>query len=296
MGEKLLKIKAPAKVNFYLEVTGKRPDGYHGLRMLMAPVSVYDELTLEKLEEPGKIEVFSEGSAFVASGEANICHRAAAFYFQETGASGGVRVRVKKKIPVGAGMGGGSSDAASVMMGLEKLYGKTLSPEGIIRSAFGVGADVPFFFARGWAWVEGIGEIVRPVRDVETLWLTIIHPGVFLSTASVFSRHTKVLTSSPLLPNIAQLDFRGVACGLRNDLERPALELSPEIGEALDSLRKAGGAAAAMTGSGSAVFALFPSFEEAERARKTVSEKAPAKWAILTACTLGEVSLFFAEM
>lgn len=281
-----LRIKAPAKVNFYLEVRGKRPDGYHDLKMLMAPVSIFDEIEIETLPA-GRIEVFSKGSRHVESGEKNICHRAAKFFFVEAKIEGGARISVEKNIPVGAGMGGGSSDAASVIMGLEKLHGVALSPESIARSAFKVGADVPFFFAKGWAWVEGIGETVTPVAEESPVWLAVVHPGVFLSTASVFSGCTNMLTSAPLPPNISGFDFRGVSRGLRNDLLAPALAISPEVGEALAALKRAGGVHSLMTGSGSAVFAVFPSEEGAKETALRVAESAPPGWKVFTARTLG---------
>ncbi|PLX44243.1 MAG: 4-(cytidine 5'-diphospho)-2-C-methyl-D-erythritol kinase [Deltaproteobacteria bacterium] len=157
-----LSLLAPAKVNFSLEIIGKRPDGYHELRMLMAPISLYDEIKISPTESC-LVEVFSAGSDYVSSGEDNICHRAASFYFKETGISGGAKIDIRKNIPVGAGLGGGSSDGAATIMGLERLFGRKLSREERKKAAFEVGADLPFFFARGWALVEGIGEKVTPV-------------------------------------------------------------------------------------------------------------------------------------
>lgn len=290
MGD-LIKIYPPAKVNFSLEVVGKRPDGYHNLKMLMAPVSLYDCLTVEFLPASHEISVISSGSPHVGSGDKNICHRAARFFLEETKTAGGVRISVEKNIPVGAGMGGGSSDAAAVIMALEELCGKALSPEAKARSAFKVGADLPFFFARGWAWAEGVGEIVTPVKEESPVWLTVIDPGVFLSTASVFSDHTNMLTCGALLPNISQFNFRGVAKGLRNDLQAAALRISPEVGKALALLGESGAEHFIMTGSGSAVFALFDKMEEATRVRDKAAKSAPPSWRTLVVRTLGEVDL-----
>ena len=283
---------APAKINVYLEVCAKRPDGYHELTMLMAPISLYDEVTLEPLNLPGTIEISCVGRDKVGSGEENICHRAAAYYFKEAGITGGVRISVKKNIPVGAGLGGGSSDGAATIMGLEKIYGKPLSPQARAKAAFEVGADVPFFFSRSWAWVEGIGEKVTPVEAEEPLWLVVVHPGVFLSTAAVFSHRTKVLTTTSLVPTIVQFNFRGVSKGLRNDLQGPAMELEPAIKEAFTALESAGSDTTFLTGSGSAVIGLARHREEAERVTSALTAKAPKEWRIAVAHTLGRVVLF----
>lgn len=261
-----LRLAAPAKVNLFLEVRGKRPDGYHELRMFLAPVSLFDGLALEPLEEDGRVEVLSEGGAEVPSGEGNLCHRAARFYFGETGAPGGVRVRLSKAIPAGAGLGGGSSDAAATILGLERLCRRPLSAASRARAAFAVGADVPFFFARGPAWVEGIGELVHPVPAFDPLWLVLVHSGAFLSTRHVFSRFTQGLTTPGAAHTIAQFNFRGFAAALRNDLEPAAMALEPSVGAALAALRAAGAAGVRMSGSGSAVFGLFPDEPSAQRA------------------------------
>lgn len=281
----ILDLLAPAKVNLCLHVLGRRADGYHDLRSLMAPVNLYDRLRLERLDA-NRIEVTAAGSPHVEGGEKNLCHRAASFYFRTTGATGGVRVRVDKKIPVGAGFAGGSSDAAAVLMGLEQIFGRALNPAERIRAAFDVGADVPFFFARCPAWVGGIGERVTPVPASGPLWLVLIHPGVFLSTAAVFSRHNKELTSRGEVHNITQFDFQGVAAGLHNDLEPAARGLEPAIGEAAGALRAAGLAAVAMTGSGSAVFGLCPDEALARRVADTVRRGVPRAWFVAAVHTL----------
>ncbi|RMG96925.1 MAG: 4-(cytidine 5'-diphospho)-2-C-methyl-D-erythritol kinase [Candidatus Dadabacteria bacterium] len=265
-----LELRAPAKVNLVLEVLGRRPDGYHDLRMLMAPISWFDELWLEPLGEPGRIEMAGQGPG----AEENLCVRAARYYFGVTGVAAGVRIGLEKSIPAGAGLGGGSSDAAAVILGLERLFGRSLSPAERSRAAFAVGADVPFFFARGPAWVEGVGERVSPIGPGE-LWLVVVWPGVNLSTARVFSRFSEGLTSRRAAPRIAHLTFRGVRGEVRNDLEPPARAQCPAVGEALDLL--AGAPVAAMTGSGSAVFGLCPDRRAAEALHAEVAPRAAAR-------------------
>lgn len=269
-----LVLRAPAKVNLSLEVCGKRADGYHDLRMLMAPVSLWDEVILEPLAEEGRLEVACEGVPEVAAGEDNLCHRAARFYREETGQRVGLRIRVRKTIPAGAGLGGGSSDAAATLMGLERLCSRPLDGEARRRAAHRVGADVPFFFARGPAWVEGIGERVTPLPEVPPLWLVLVHPGVFLPTPQVFSRFTMGLTSPGRVHTIAQFNFQGLLQGLRNDLQDAAVTLEPRVGTALEVLGRAGAPGRLMSGSGSAVFGLFADEASARDAADRV-QRAP---------------------
>lgn len=287
MSCEMIELFAPAKVNLILKVEGRRHDGYHELTMLMAPVSVYDRLTLTKLP-PGQIEVEVEGatSAGLPTGEENLCHRAANFYFKTKNIDGGVRIALSKSIPSGAGMGGGSSDAATTIMGLEELYGEKLDGAQRAAAAFDVGADVSFFFARSPAWVEGIGERLRPVGFEQKVWMVIIHPGAFLSTAAVFSSLNMRLTTGGGDPTIGQFDFGGIAKALANDLEPAALKLEPAIAGALDALKRSGAAASLMTGSGSAVFGLFPDEEGARKAREEIAASAPEGWWIEAASTL----------
>lgn len=283
-----LHLRAPAKVNLFLEVRGKRTDGYHELRMFLAPVSLFDDLRLTRLGEAGRIEVSVEGTGGdVEPGERNLCHRAAAFYLERSGAGGGVRVELRKRIPVGAGLGGGSSDAAATILGLERLCVAPLSADDRRDAAFRVGADVPFFFARGPAWVGGMGEDVAAAPAFDPLWLVLVHPGVFLSTASVFSRFTKGLTTSDLPPTIRNFRFRGFVEGLRNDLERAARALEPAVGEVLEALARAGAPGVLMSGSGSAAFGLFPDEGSAREAASWLERRpGAARWRIEAVRTL----------
>jgi 4-diphosphocytidyl-2-C-methyl-D-erythritol kinase len=199
----------------------------------------------------------------------------------------GVRIRLTKRIPVGAGLGGGSSDAAATILGMEALFGASLSPAARREAAFRVGADVPFFFERSAAWVEGIGEIVRPVPAFDPLWLVLVHPGVFLSTAAVFSRFTMGLTTPRQPPTISHFRFQGFVEGLRNDLEPAARALEPSVGRVLEVLAAAGARGVLMSGSGSAAFGLFPDEERAQEAASCVAkDPGAADWRIEVVHTL----------
>ncbi len=282
-----LELSAPAKVNLYLEVVGRRPDGYHDLRMLVAPVSWFDRLVLEPLDEPGRVEFRVDEGDAVPPGEDNLCVRAARYYFRRTGVAAGVRIALSKRIPAGAGLGGGSSDAATTVIGLERLFGRRLDDEARRRCAFEVGADVPFFFARGPAWVEGIGERVHPLEEAPELWLVIVWPAEFLSTARVFSRLTKGLTSRGRPPRIAQFDFRGVGAVLRNDLQPASVLEAPVVGRALELLKSTGTSHVLVSGSGSAVFGLCRDRRQAERVAEALrSEPGTRGWTVRAVHTL----------
>ncbi len=284
---KPLELAAPAKVNLYLEVVGRRPDGYHDLRMLMAPVSWFDRIVVEPLEEPQRVEFRLDGGGAVPRGEDNLCVRAARYYFRKTGVAAGVRITLSKRIPAGAGLGGGSSDAAATVLGLERLFGKRLDDEARGQAAFEVGADVPFFFARGPAWVEGVGERVRPLMEAPELWLVIVWPAAFLPTARVFSRFRKGLTSRGRPPRIAQFDFRGVGAVLRNDLQPVAVLEAPVVGRALEFLKRTGTSHVLVSGSGSAVFGLFRERRQAVNAAEALRSAPETRgWTVRVVRTL----------
>jgi 4-diphosphocytidyl-2-C-methyl-D-erythritol kinase len=159
-----------------------------------------------------------------------------------------------------------------------------------------VGADVPFFFARSAAWVEGVGETVRPVSGIAPVWLVLVHPGVFLSTAKVFSRWNIGLTSPIQPPTIAQFSFQGLLEGLRNDLQTAATELEPAVGTALDVLATAGAPVCLMSGSGSAVFGVFPGEFEARRVAARVAADPEARgWRVKVVDTLQPGAFPFLE-
>lgn len=252
-----LKLLAPAKINLYLEVLGKRPDGYHSLRSYLAPISLFDEIELVKVHKVGSVKTISSGRDVPLDGGDNLCSRAAAFFFRESGVEGGVRILLKKVIPIGAGLGGGSSDAAATIMGLERLFNCALSEQSLEKAAFEVGADVPFFFSRSAAWIEGVGEKVCPAPIEQPVWLVVVHPACVLSTRFVFSKFTMGLTSKERTHTMMHLTFQGILKGLRNDLQLTVGNIEEKVALALDVLRNVGALASCMSGSGSAVFGLF---------------------------------------
>lgn len=247
---------AAAKVNLTLRVLGRRPDGYHRLESLLCPVSLFDELEFVIGAEQGL--VVATDSADAPGGPGNLVHRAALAFFARIGQPPALQVAVRKRIPVGSGLGGGSSDAACVLRILNRAYGNPLPLSGLRELALPLGADVPALLAASSVWVEGMGERVTPVSLRVPLALVLCRGGGGLSTAEVFGVARRALTLSPARGNVRGfLDGKcPVADILQNDLETPATMLQPAITEVRRALLRAGAIANSMTGSGSAVFGV----------------------------------------
>jgi 4-diphosphocytidyl-2-C-methyl-D-erythritol kinase len=260
---------APAKLNLSLQVFGKRPDGYHNIRSVMVPVSLYDEVTVE--EAPAGISVECDAPG-VPTDAANSCHKAAALYLAWSGTPSGVRIRIRKAIPAESGLGGGSSDAAAALKGLIALTGKRPSTEELLAMAVRVGADVPFFLPGGAALVEGVGERVTPLSWNVPLHAVIVRPAFGLSTREGYARLGREPGGSSPGGSIPSFrSFPDVVAIVRNDFEAAWRPSHPEIDEIRRELMSAGSAAAGLSGSGSAVFGLFPSETAARNARETLS-------------------------
>ena len=253
---------APAKLNLFLHVTGRRADGYHELQTLFQLIDLRDTITIA-LRSDGRIER-PAGPANVAP-EADLTLRAALALQQATGTGLGAELRVHKRIPQGAGLGGGSSDAATTLLALNELWECRLSLAELALLALPLGADVPVFIQGSSAWAEGIGERLTPV-DLPPAWYVIIYPGVGVSTREVFQ--TPELTrNSPLITIRAFFQSGG-----RNDCEPVVRARSPEVAAALDWLAREG--SARLTGTGSCVFTTRESAPDAER----LAARVPDRW------------------
>jgi len=260
---------APAKLNLSLQVFGKRPDGYHHIRSVMVPVSLYDEVTVE--EAPAGISVICDAPG-VPTDAANSCHKAAALFLAWAGAPAGVRIRIRKAIPAESGLGGGSSDAAAALKGLIALTGKHPSPEALLAMAVRTGADVPFFLPGGAALVEGFGERLTPLPWNVPFQAVIVRPAFGLSTREGYARLGREPGDPPPRGSIPPLrTLSDVAAVVRNDFEAAWGPSHPEIAAIRRELLSAGAVAAGLTGSGSAVFGLFTSEGEAREARGKLS-------------------------
>jgi len=316
-----LRLAAPAKVNFGLRVTGRRPDGYHELESLFLPLSLADELELRLETAPGgaggapELTVEGPAAAGVPADGSNLVARAAASFLREAGLAGRrIAIRLHKRVPAAAGLGGGSSDAAAVLRGLDQLLPRALSGEARAALALRLGADVPFFLDLRPALVRGIGERIEPVEGLPPAALLLAHPGSGLATAAVYRAYDEAgvaLTppgagstmralsrlrgrdgcvrwsrsgpgsgpeSAPESGPGAPLARDALASLLDNDLEPAARRLCPALDGLRERLRASGALAVGMSGSGPSVFGVFEDEAGARAALSRIS-LAPPAWA-----------------
>jgi 4-diphosphocytidyl-2-C-methyl-D-erythritol kinase len=257
----LLEVKqfAPAKINLYLHILGRRPDGFHELETLMVPISLGDTLDIELI--PAGVE-FSCSDPALSDAKDNLATKAARIFLDEFKLDRGVRIHLEKAVPVGAGLGGGSSDAATVLLALRELTGVACKDAKLAELAARMGSDIPFFIYRTPAICRGRGEIIEPAKLTEKFQGLLVHPGFGVSTPWAY----KVYAQNPQ-QGVAGKSFNDFT--LRNDLEPPAFSKYPWLPtvkkwfqqqpEVLDSL---------MSGSGSSVFALTKSTDEVEALRE----------------------------
>lgn len=269
-------VVARAKINWTLDIVGKREDGYHLMDMLMQPVELADELTLEKTENGLTLTV--SGYPRVKAGPDNLALRAAQALQAQTGYRGGASIHLHKRIPVGAGLGGGSADAAGVLAGLNRLWETGLTQQELEALGLRLGADVPFCLRGGLQRAQGVGEELTPMACGGLFWLVILQPCPGLSTREVFGRfHLDARENRPdtqaAAMALAAGDWRGLCRSLGNVLQGVSAELRPEIGEGIATLRAHGAAGAWMTGSGSAVFGLFTRAQVAREAQQELHQR-----------------------
>jgi 4-diphosphocytidyl-2-C-methyl-D-erythritol kinase len=281
-----ISLRAPAKINLRLDILGKRPDGYHEIRTWIYPISLADELHIEKINT-AQITVTSTHPDLPV-GEENLAHRAAALFLKEGCLSGGVKVEIVKRIPLAAGLGGGSSDAAAVLKGMNALWGNRIPSEGLMALGAQIGADVPFFIGGKGASMGGRGERIVTVLPPLNLWLLLINPGSPLSTKQVYHQGKWGLTKEEEETKILMppQDLEKMGKFLHNDLEGPALELMPIIDELKGRLLDAGAQGVLMTGSGPTVFGLFAGEAEVRRAAENL--KMEEGWVSFVAHTLSD--------
>jgi len=270
MNSKKLTIKAPAKVNIRLKITGRRPDGYHELVSIMVPVGLFDSLDLEILDS-NRIKIECQGRP-LSPGKDNLVYRAAEAFILKTGTRKGVSIKLDKKIPIAAGLGGGSSDAAHTLLALNQLHSKPLSSDKLHDLALKLGADVPFFIDCRPALARGIGEVLEPLKPWPDQWYIIITPPIHVSTAWVYGNLKLELTSNEYDYIVAALKMGNfnVSNILENDLERVTSARFPIINTLKNRLMAAGAEGAIMSGSGPSVFGLFSSENRAESAKQVL--------------------------
>ena len=258
-------LSAPAKINYLLDVIRKRPDGYHDLRMIMQRVSLCDEITIS-LTDTSDISV-SCNSKGAPDGPANIAWKAARALLDFTESRKGVDINIVKNIPVAAGLGGGSSDAASVLMGMNELLQLGLSEKLLMETGSKLGADIPFFIFKKTARAEGIGDKITPINNMPKCFILLVNPGVRVSTAWVY--RSLQLTSDKELNKLPEFfeSIEHIVSILSNDLESVTIPAYPIIAAIKSRMMSLGAVGSLMSGSGPTVFGIFKSFEDAEAAR-----------------------------
>ena len=265
-----LTLKAPAKVNYRLDVIRRRPDGYHDLRMIMQRVNLCDEITIT-LTDTTQISV-SCGKKGIPDGSGNIAWKAAHSMLGLSGCSQGAAITIVKNIPVAAGLGGGSSDAATVLMGMNELLGLDLSDQKLMEIGLKLGADVPFFIFKKTALAEGVGEELTALPNMPAAWIVLINAGVHVSTTWVY--RNLQLTNKGELARLPSLygSIEDICSIFSNDLESVTIPYYPVIAEIKTSLLRLGSLGAMMSGSGSTVFGVFREQKAAEEACRKLSD------------------------
>jgi len=250
---KSLTLKAPAKINYLLDVIGRRPDGYHDLRMVMQRVNLCDEITITLTDGPDIIVTCGKGGV-------------------PDGSEQGATIHISKNIPVAAGLGGGSSDAATVLMGMNELLGLGLSEQRLMEIGVKLGADVPFFIFKKTALAEGIGEQLKAMPDMPAVWVLLVNPGVHVSTAWVYKNLQ--LTNRAELAKLPYFygSIESICSILSNDLESVTIPVFPVIADIKSAMLRLGALGAMMSGSGPTVFGLFRDKDAAERARDVLAD------------------------
>ncbi len=274
----VMKVLAPAKINLTLEILGKRPDGYHDLRSLVVPVSLYDTLTLTRLDEP-VIEVAcavvglpGEAQVLLPGAADNLAVRAATLLREETGYLGGVRIEIQKEIPIGGGMGGGSADAAGTLVALNRLWETGLTVDRLMELGARLGSDIPAMVYGKPVCMEGRGEKVRPISCQwpagTQWWIVVVNPGFNVPTRDIYRRFRSGLTSPQetyinACFALERGDVKQASACLYNSLEAVVFNKYPLLLMVAERLKSAGALGVLLSGSGASVFAVVANYEQA---------------------------------
>ena len=268
----IVRVLSPAKINLVLRVTGKRPDGYHNLLSLMCRVGLYDEIRL--CPAPGPVTLRCS-DPLLPRDETNLAFRAAQVFFDALGREQGVEIELEKRIPVAAGLGGGSSNAASVLIGLNHLHGSPFSRRKLMTLGRTLGADVPFFIFQSPALASGIGDILESCPSLPRFHLILVCPALSVATRAVYQNLNLRLTNCQKQLTKARLKKEAFdpARHLCNDLEMVTLTLHPELASIKRLLVRHGAVGALMSGSGASVFGLFQDADAARTAAASMPQE-----------------------
>lgn len=280
---KSIELVSHAKVNLRLDILGKRPDGYHDIRTIFQKISLCDDLTLAVIKSG--IEVTCD-NPLVPCGEGNLAHAAAKMLLSRYSIKDGIRISIKKRIPVAAGLGGGSSNAASTLAGINQLCGLDLHNRDLMAMAGDLGADVPFFLFGDSAIGTGIGDVLQAISIHPQLWFLLVTPDLQISTAWAYQNVRRGLTNEAVNITIPSCinDIAEIIAILSNDLEKVVLPRFPLLEDIKDALRKQGALGCLMSGSGSTVFGIFASEEKARQALDQLNM--PPAWQTSVCCGL----------
>ncbi len=280
-----ISLKALAKINLGLDVVRRREDGYHEVRMVMQTIHLYDRLEMEKTATPG-IEL-STNLSYLPVNENNLVYRAGKLLMDEFGIAEGIKVYLNKRIPVAAGMAGGSTDAAAMLYGMNELFELGLSREQLMERGVKIGADVPYCLMRGTALAEGIGEKLTPLAPMVKCPVLIAKPAISVSTKFVYQNlkldaDTKHPDIDRLIKDIRVQDLGAIAGDMGNVLESVTIPNYPVIAQIKEQMMDSGAINAMMSGSGPTVFGLFEEEETAQAAYQKMKESGLAKQVYLT--------------
>lgn len=280
-----IRLKARAKINLGLDVLGKREDGYHEVRMVMQTIGIYDRLIITRIPED-EIRIKSN-LEFLPLNENNLIYKAAKLLKEEYGYEGGVEVDLNKFIPVAAGMAGGSTDAASTLFGINKLFNLKMSQHKMMKLGLRLGADVPYCVMRGTALAEGIGEKLTSLKPMPHCWILVAKPPVNVSTKLVYENlDISEVVEHPdidgIIKAIEAQDVAGVAEKLGNVLEQVTIPLYPVIDTIKKDMLEHGALNSMMSGSGPTVFGIFPDEETAVKCQAFLKEKGQARQVYVT--------------
>ena len=272
--------KAPAKINLTLDVTGRRENGYHDLRMLMQTIDLCDEVTLTKTDTPGIQFTMNKVLPDGCPPDKNLVYKAADLMLQKYSIPGGIQIYLNKQIPAAAGLAGGSTDCAATLLAINTLYELDIDISELCEIGVTLGADVPFCICQGTMLSEGIGEILTPLPDLSPLWALLIKPNISVSTAYVYTHlDLEHLSYHPetdrLIEYIKRKDAAAVARGLSNVLETVTIPEHPEIAEIKTFLQENAAIGSLMSGSGPTTYGLYQDEIQARMAYKQALKQYP---------------------
>ena len=282
---KHLRLKAYGKINLALDVLGKRDNGYHDVRMIMQTVGLHDRIELYRTKEPGiRLET---NLFYLPNNEQNLAYRAAALLMEEFGVKEGVSIKLKKFIPVSAGMAGGSTDAAAVLVGVNRMFDLGFTKKELMERGVKLGADVPYCIMKGTALSEGIGEKLTALAPMPDCYILLAKPPIAVSTKMVYENlHANELKEHPdidgMVIALEEHSLQGITERMENVLETVTEVRYPVIAEIKACMKECGAMNSLMSGSGPTVFGIFTEKEKAEKAADAIRSRKLAKQVFVT--------------